>query len=315
MSESPLLTIAEAAERLKTDLTDVRMLIQTNNLDTTGTGNLIRIYRSSVLRYLEELRKSENPETPENGDGETAETPQNPEQIKSLPVLTVKDDKSVVPKTTTPRIGNLVAKNKGDVQESEEVIKKRQELVEFKALVDIETEHIQCEIKQAEAQRKRDLPETLAKKETELKAREEKIKAQEADLTKRAGNVAKVELDAQAKTVEADKYFTDKKEAADELYSAREFDTKDLEIECQNKRDEKENLTVKIDEAEKKLDEIGAQARLYLHQVNAHATQHYVHAVNSRGVTQTFHHEQANQGWDLEARLKKLMDELTAFLR
>jgi excisionase family DNA binding protein len=313
--ESPLVTIAEAAEMLNYSLATIKRMIDKGGFKTVSEGNVLRIYRDSVMEYLDD-DESPDGEKPSAANPTTSILAVQPPRPDALP------EKQVVADLKMPVRANKIA----SVEISEDVRQKRKELEDYKASVDIDIERNSYDIKKAENLKQRDLPETLSRKVADLQARETAIKRKEEELAVRITgqenkektfNTFCIETDdyCKKKRDEADKSFEDKKEEIDELASKTKFELNSVTVECQGKTDEYKSLSEKVAECQKQLDNIANQAKTYTHQVEAHATQHYLQARVTSGKIADYHDEQANKGWDLQKVLNDLVKQLEALLR
>ena len=332
------LTLSEVADYLKLTLSDVKTLMESGELQTTGDDKVIRFRPEVVKAYAEA-----NPKAPAEKSTDTRNIGQNA-KITALPAK----HEEMVTQTTAPTIKAKI-----------------EAINDARNLAVAETGKVLAEIALAEAQGKRDKPEALDKREAELKEREATLTAREKTLKSKEESQARRDIvidDKEKKTEQsilgkiayhdnrkkdADDYYVQKKSDADLLlskgqeelnvkanevivngekyaeelkaeaqkeadgirneisseYNASKFELDNLQIEYDNKLDEVGKADAKIAEAQETYKKVVA----YLPQVQNHAIQHYNTAVKSSGSTANFHHAQANRGWDIEKELQKIL--------
>lgn len=308
-----LLTIAEATELLTNAGFEVRpntvqSLVEFGRIEQVGEGKFIRYTRKSVEDYILET------ENAQNGDGENP-----PDRVEPTPTaqgigVTQKHDSSI-PETSEKAIRGQRTANAPKTEKdavSEQAKKLSQEIADNTMLADLEARLVETQIRREELNKRRDLPDVLAKREAQVKAkeielfkREQVIIAQETDQAQRA-------KDIEAKRVEAEAYFTQKKTEADTLVSDAKFKTDELEIQAGNTRDEIQKAEERLKQIQPEYERIEKNCRTYLHMVQKHAVAHYRQAEKTGGQVQDFHHAQTNRAWTLDKELKDLLKKIEA---
>ena len=211
-----------------------------------------------------------------------------------------------------------------DGELSVEAQKKKQELIDRRLLADEETKTLEAEMKKSEAERKRDLPDVLLKREKEVSEREKLVAQKESDLTSRIQVVEIKEKEIADKYETANKYVALKQSEADKILkdATEESDTrkedadtfvlssqeilKKLNETVAEKENEILNLEAKITEYPAKITPLKRELRYLMGIADRQATKHYKTAQKTTGQVSTYHTKKSNALFDMKDMFRKL---------